>query len=63
MDVCSRILIMCNKVKLDKIKAMMIVAKAQKQSSTNFNRREIRVYFCKECNAYHTTSKKLKRKI
>jgi len=49
----------CNKRKFDKIKAMMIVANAQKKTQNNFNRREIRVYFCLECNAYHTTSKKL----
>jgi hypothetical protein len=49
---------MCNKKKLDKIKAMMIVANAKKQTQKNFNRREIRVYFCSECDAYHTTSKK-----
>jgi len=48
----------CNKRKFDKIKAMMIVANAQKKTQNNFNRREIRVYFCSECNAYHTTSKK-----
>ena len=49
---------MCRKKKLDKIKAMMIVANAQKQTQLNFKRKEIRVYFCSECNAYHTTSKK-----
>ena len=50
---------MCNKKKLDKIKAMMIVANAQKQTQKNFNRKEIRIYFCNECKSYHTTSKKL----
>lgn len=49
---------MCKKKKLDKIKAMMIVANAQKKSQKNFNRREVRFYHCSECNAYHTTSKK-----
>ena len=49
---------MCNKMSFDKIKAMMIVAKVQKQTQKNFNRKEIRVYFCSEFNAYHTTSKK-----
>ena len=49
---------MCRKKKLDKISAMMIVANAQKQTQKNLKRNEIRIYFCKECNAYHTTSKK-----
>lgn len=49
---------MCNKVKLDKIKAMMIVAKAQSHQNSNFNRKEKRYYWCKDCSAYHTTSKK-----
>ena len=49
---------MCNKKKLDKIKAMLIVANAQKITQMNFNRREIRIYFCKDCNAYHVTSMK-----
>lgn len=49
---------MCNKKKLDKIKAMMIIANSQKQTQKNFKRKEIRVYFCKECDSYHTTSKK-----
>ena len=49
---------MCNKSNLDKITAMMIVAKAQKQRPNNFKRKEKRVYFCSDCNAYHTTSKK-----
>lgn len=49
---------MCQKKKLDKISAMLIVANAQKQSQKNFKRKEIRVYFCLECKAWHTTSKK-----
>ena len=48
---------MCNKKKLNKIKAMMIVANAQKQTQKNFNRKEIRIYFCNECKSYRTTSK------
>lgn len=47
----------CRKIKLDKIKAMLIVAKSIKNIK-NHNRREIRIYFCKECKSYHTTSKK-----
>ena len=44
----------CNKVKLDRIKAMMLIAKAK--ICNNFVCKEKRYYFCKECNAYHTTS-------
>lgn len=51
-------IIKCQKKKLDKIKAMLIVANAQKRTQKNFNRNEIRIYFCEECKAYHTTSKK-----
>jgi len=49
---------MCDKKRLDKINAMLIVANAQKQTQRNFKRKELRVYFCEKCNAYHTTSKK-----
>lgn len=49
---------MCNKKKLDKIKAMLIVANSQKRTQKNFKRKEIRVYFCRECKTYHTTSKR-----
>lgn len=49
---------MCMKKKLDKIKAMLIVSNAQKRTQKSFKRKEIRVYFCNECNSYHTTSKK-----
>jgi hypothetical protein len=48
----------CKKKKLDKIKAMLIIANAQKQTQKNFDRKEVRTYFCYECNSYHTTSKK-----
>lgn len=47
----------CRKIKLDKIKAMLIVAKSVRKIK-NHNRREIGIYFCKECKCYHTTSKK-----
>lgn len=49
---------MCSKKKLDKIKAMLIIANANKPTQKNFNRKEIKQYFCQECNAWHTTSKK-----
>ena len=48
---------MCKKKKLDKIKAMIIVANAKKATQINFNRKEIRYYFCNICLSYHTTSK------
>lgn len=50
----------CKKRKLDKIKAMLIIANAQKRTQNNFNRKEIRFYYCEEHKAYHTTSKKIK---
>jgi hypothetical protein len=37
----------CNKKKLDKIKAMLIVANSKKRTQKNINRKEIRIYFCK----------------
>lgn len=52
----------CNKKKVDKIKAMLIVANAQKRTQTDFTRREIRHYFCYECKAWHTTKQKMKEK-
>lgn len=47
---------MCNKLKIDKIKALFIVANSKK--SLNFNRRENRIYYCIECKSWHTTSQK-----
>jgi len=47
----------CKKKKLDKIKAMLIVANSKKQTQKNFKRKEIRYYYCKYCKAYHTTKK------
>jgi hypothetical protein len=48
----------CSKKKFDKIGAMLVISNSQKQTQTNFNRKEKRYYYCKECNAYHLTSKK-----
>lgn len=50
---------MCNKLKLDKIKAMLIIASSQRKS--NHKRNEKRLYFCEECNGWHTTSKDKKK--
>lgn len=49
---------MCNKKKLDRIKALLIVSNSKKRTQKNIKRKEKRIYFCKECNSYHTTSKK-----
>jgi hypothetical protein len=43
----------CKKKKLDKIIAMFIVA--QGKNGSHPRRKEKRLYFCKECDAYHTT--------
>jgi len=48
----------CNKKKFDKIEAMLLIANSNKQTQKNFNRKEIRLYFCDECRCYHVTSKK-----
>jgi hypothetical protein len=49
---------MCKKKKLDKIQAMLIVANSNKRTQKSFKRKEYRIYFCNECKAWHTTSKK-----
>lgn len=53
----------CKKKKVDKIKAMLIIANAQKATQKDFSRNETRYYFCDECKAYHTTSKKLWKSV
>lgn len=47
----------CSKKRFDKIGAMFVIANAKKESQTNPLRRERRYYFCKDCKAYHVTSK------
>jgi hypothetical protein len=47
---------MCKKLKLDIIKAMLIIANAN-SSKVKHQRREKRYYWCLECKTYHTTSK------
>lgn len=49
----------CSKKKLDKIKAMLIIAK-NSNGNSNSNRQEKRYYYCAECKSWHTTSKELK---
>jgi hypothetical protein len=46
----------CSKLKVDKIKAMLIIANSNKQGQFNFKRKEKRFYWCVECKSYHTTS-------
>jgi hypothetical protein len=52
----------CKKKSLDKIGAYMVVANAQRKTQKSFKRKEKNVYFCKECNAWHTTSQSRKKK-
>ena len=50
----------CNKKKFTKLEAMMYIAQAEMQNKKRkgkSKRRECRYYYCKECNAYHMTSK------
>ena len=47
----------CNKKKLDKIQAMLIIANSNKPTQKNFNRKEISFYYCNKCKSYHTSSK------
>lgn len=41
---------MCNKKRFKKLEAMLALARCNLN-----NRLETRVYYCKECNAYHLT--------
>jgi hypothetical protein len=47
----------CKKKKFDRIKALIVIANANKPSQTNFNRKEKRIYFCTICKYFHVTSK------
>jgi len=55
----------CNKVKFfDKVDALLALYtiehknRRNKKIKENFNRREIRVYFCELCKCWHLTSKR-----
>ena len=53
----------CNKRKFSKFEAMLYLAQASmsyKKRKGRSRRRECRYYYCKECNAYHLTSKERK---
>ena len=50
----------CTKRRFNKLEAMIFVAQAEmqyKKRKGRSKRRECRYYYCKECNAYHMTSK------
>jgi hypothetical protein len=50
----------CKKRKLTKFEAMLCIANSEminKFKKGHTKRRECRYYYCKECNAYHVTSK------
>ena len=49
----------CNKKKLDKIKAMLILSEIK--NKYNRKRLEKRLYYCSECRAYHLTKQDKKR--
>lgn len=53
----------CNKRVLDKIGAMLVIAKSQSRVQKNFNRGEIRYYYCKICMGYHTTKSRKKEVV
>lgn len=50
----------CTKRRFNKLEVMIFVAQAEmqyKKRKGRSKRRECRYYYCKECNAYHMTSK------
>lgn len=51
----------CRKVPLEKIQVDLIIARnlswKRGSSGKSTSRREIRAYYCHECQAWHTTSK------
>ena len=50
---------MCNKRKYkDKLSAMFALSQCRRVGKHKSNRDECAYYFCKECNAYHLTSKR-----
>lgn len=51
---------MCKKRRFDKIGAMMALANNDRRKKLA-QRKERRMYFCRECNAYHLTSRVLRQ--
>ena len=49
---------MCHKRKFDKIGAAIALStiKGRNRLNNDWNRRELRMYYCKECDAWHLTS-------
>lgn len=47
----------CSKIKYDKLGALFALSQTQKVGRYKPLRNECRVYYCKECQAYHLTSK------
>ena len=53
----------CTKRKFSKFEAMLFLAQAsmnRKRRKGKSRRKECRYYYCKQCNAYHLTSKERK---
>lgn len=49
----------CHKKKYkDKLSAMFALSQCKKFGNFISKRNECRIYYCKECSAYHLTSKK-----
>jgi len=48
---------MCNKKRYDKIGAMLALVKCMSSRNRfhNWKRQEKRIYYCKECHAWHLT--------
>jgi len=51
---------MCKKKPFDRVGAMLAIAEAK--AGTKWKRGEIRMYWCKQCNAFHLTSQKKRKK-
>lgn len=50
---------MCQKRKFDKLGSMIALSMC-KRGGAGWKRRELRMYYCSKCNAWHLTSRKLK---
>lgn len=52
---------MCQKRKFDKLGTMIALSMC-KRGGSGWKRRELRMYYCGKCKAWHLTSKKIKDK-
>lgn len=50
----------CKKIKYDRLGALFALSQTKYEGNFKAKRNEQRIYFCKKCNAWHLTSKKLK---